>query len=187
MKQVILLLALLPAAACTAARAHVAPEEHPALVVPPVPPRVIEPLPVDPPPLDPVNDLPSAPPNPPRPRPQNREPTRAADPKTETKPPETPPADPTAPVAPLPVPPLRTSGTPDGPEATQQIRDTIERAWKLLGKVDYQALKADSRQNYDNAKSFIKQAEDALKANNLEGAKSLANRAETIAKLLFGG
>ena len=124
---------------------------------------------------------------PPRPRPQNREnrpPSTEA--KPEAKPPDTPPTDPSATPTTAPVPPLRPLGTSDGPETVQQIRETIDRAWKLLGKVDYQALKPDSRQNYDNAKSFLKQAEDALKANSAEVAKSLANRAETIAKLLAG-
>ena len=192
MKKLTLLLALLvPAAACTAARAEVQPEEHPALAVPPVPPRVIEPLPAEAPPIEPVGDLPSTPSNPPRTRPQ-REPTRPAniDPKTEAKPPEKTTTDPAVaqpPPSTQPVPPLRTPGTSDGPETAQQIRDTLDRAAKILGKVNYQALKADSRQNYDNAKSFMKQAEDALKANDVESAKSLANRAETIAKLLFGG
>jgi hypothetical protein len=193
MKKLILLLALLvPAAACTAARAQVPPEDHPALVVPPVPPRVIEPLPSEPPPIDPVGDLPTAPANPPRPRPQTRDNNRPAssDPKPEAKPPDTPPTDPAAPqLAPnsQPVPALRTPGTSDGPEMARQIRDTLDRAVKMLEKVNYQALKPDSLQNYENAKSFIKQAEDALKANNVVSAKSLADRAENIAKLLAGG
>ena len=70
---------------------------------------------------------------------------------------------------------------------TRQISGTIERANKLLGSINTQALSGDRRANYDNAKSFIKQAEDALKANNLINAKSLADRAETIARALTGG
>lgn len=191
----LLLLALLvaPALGCTAARAQVQPEDHPALLVPPVPPRAIDPLPAEPPPIEPVGELPSAPSAPPRPRPQNREPNKpaASDPKSESKPAEAPPPDPASgqPAAQStpPVPPLRTPGTPDGPELAKQVRDTLDRATKILGNVDYQALKSDSRANYDNAKSFMKQAEDMLKANNPVAAKLLADRAENIAKQLAGG
>jgi hypothetical protein len=188
MKKVLLLLALvLPAAACTAARAQVPPEDKPALVVPPVPPRAIEPLPAEPPPIEPVGDLPSAPANnTPRARPPHREGNRppATDPKSEAKPPDPPPTDP-APTPAQPVPPLRTQGASESD--TKQVLDTLDRAVKTLGKVDYQALKSDSRANYDNAKSFIKQAEGALKANDVASAKLLAERAENIAKLLAGG
>jgi hypothetical protein len=193
MNKVILLLALLvPAAGCAAARAQVPPEDHPALVVPPVPPRAIDPLPPETPAIEPVGDLPAAPStNPPRPRPQPRETNRPAnnDTKPDAKPPETTPTEPpagTTPAPTAPVPPLRPPGTPDGPEMAKQVRDTLDRAEKLLGKVDYRALKSDSRANYDNAKSFMKQAEDLLKANNLVAAKLLADRAENIAKQLGG-
>ena len=70
---------------------------------------------------------------------------------------------------------------------TRQISGTIERANKMLGSLNIQTLNGDRRANYDNAKSFIKQAEDALKVNNLISAKSLADRAETIARALTGG
>lgn len=69
----------------------------------------------------------------------------------------------------------------------RQISGTIERANKMLGSLNIQTLNGDRRANYDNAKSFIKQAEDALKGNNLTNAKSLADRAETIARALTGG
>jgi hypothetical protein len=188
MKKLILMLALLvPAAACASARAQVQPEEHPALEVPPVPPRHIEPLPVEPPEIELVADLPSSTPaNPPRPRPNAPEPNnRSTDPKGEAKP-DTP-TDPAAtpPVTP-PVPPLR-QGTVDGPELERQVRDTLERAGKMLDKVNPGSLNDERRANYEYAKSFMKQSEDEIKAKNLTSAKSLADRAETIAKLLAGG
>jgi hypothetical protein len=188
----LLLLALaLPAAACTATRAQVPPEDHPALVVPPVPPRVIDPIPAEAQPIEPVGELPAAPAAPPRPKPPARENRPAnSESKPDPKPPETPATDPAAgaqqPPAAAPVPPLRTSGTGDGPEMAKQVRDTLDRASRMLNNVDYQALKPDSRANYDNAKSFLKQAEDMLKANNLVAAKLLADRAENIAKQLGG-
>src|SRR5688572_25011691 len=171
MRRLLLLALLVPAAACASARAATLHDDHPALFVPPAPPRTIEPLPVEPPTIEPVADLPNTTPAaPPRPRPQ-REPNNkpgASDPKPESKPPETP-TDPAAAGQPAaqPVPPLRTPGDPDGPEMTRQISGTIERANKMLGSVNIQTLNGDRRANYDNAKSFIKQAEDALKVNNL--------------------
>jgi hypothetical protein len=192
MKRTLLLLALaLQAAACTAARAQVPPEDRPALVVPPVPPRVIDPIPAEPPPIEPVGELPAAPANPPRPKPPAREQNRPAnsDSKPDPKPAETPATDPATtaqPPAAPPVPPLRTAGTGDGPEMAKQVRDTLDRASRMLNNVDYQALKPDSRANYENAKSFMKQAEDMLKANNFVAAKLLADRAENIAKQLGG-
>jgi len=184
MKKIILLLALLvPAAACASARAEVKPEEHPALEVPPVPPRNIGPLPVEPPPLQPVAEMPPyiPPVAPPRPRPA-REPNNRADPKGETKPAETPVE---APVAP-PVPPLR-QGTEDAKELERQVRETLDRANKMLGGINPDSLNEERKANYNYAKSFIEQAEAEIKASNLTSARSLADRAERIAKLLTGG
>ena len=58
-KLVLVLTLVLPAAACATTRAQVQPEEHPALEVPPVPPRQIDPVPVDPPPIPAVAEMPS--------------------------------------------------------------------------------------------------------------------------------
>ena len=186
MKKLLMLALLLPLGACASARAQVQPEDHPALEVPPVPPRHIEPLPVEAPTIELVTDLPVSPPSPPRPRPAtSREPNNktAADPKGESKPETS--TDPATPAAP-PVPPLRPQGSAEGPELQRQIRESLDSAQKVLNSVDYQSLNDERRANYDYAKSFIKQAEEALKANNLTSAKSLAERAETIAKLLAG-
>jgi hypothetical protein len=187
-KRLILLLALLlPAAACASARAEVKPEEHPALEVPPVPPRQIDPLPVEPLPLEPVGNLPSEslPTNPPRVRPNRETNHRGGEAKPDSKPPEAAPAEPTSPVAP-PVPPLR-HGATDGPELERQVRETLDRANKLLSNINPDSLNEERRTNYDYARNFIKQSLDAIKANNLTGAKALAERAENIAKLLAGG
>lgn len=184
-KALLLLALLLPAAACASARAQIQPEEHPALEVPPVPPRQIDPLPVEPLPLEPVGTLPSEnlPAQPPRPRPSREPNNRSADPKADPKPPETTP-DPAAVAAP--VPPLR-QGATDGPELERQVRETLDRANRMLNGINPETLNEERRTNYDYAKSFIKQSLDAIKANNLTGAKALADRAENIAKLLIGG
>lgn len=184
MKKIFVLIALvLPAAACATARAHVPPEDRPALVVPPVPPRVIEPLPIlEPQAIEAVPDLPAEPASPPRPRPAA--PNRPA---TESKPevkPDTVPDPAIAPPAPPPVSQLRTPATAEAPEAARQIREVIDRATRLLNSTVRDSLSNDRQANYDAARSWLQQADEALKKNNLELAKSLADRAEQIAKLL---
>jgi hypothetical protein len=188
MKRALLLILMTGAlAGCASTRAQTPPEDHPTLAVPPVPPRVIDPLPSgEPPAIEPVTDLPGAPAAPPRPRPPAREAARP-----ETKPeakPDAPPDPATAqPPVPSPVPPLRTPGTADPAEVARQVLTVIDRTVKLLEGIDYQKLGEDRRVNYNHAKNFTKQAEEALKKNDVVLAKSLADRAETIARALAGG
>jgi len=183
-KQLVLLLILaVCAAACTAGRAQDI-EEAPTLVVPPVPPRAIEPAAsTEPMPVLPVVDN-IAPPAPAPTKPRNTAQ------KTEAKPepkPETPPETANATVPnPPPVEPLRTPTTPSGPEAEKQIRDVLNTADVMLGRVDYQKLTADRRATYDSAKNFMQQAEGALKKEDLTQARLFANRALNIAKVLEG-
>jgi hypothetical protein len=189
-RALLLLLIVLPAAACASASAKAkTPEVRPPLTVPPPPPRVIEPLPsTEAPSLEPVADLP-APPTPPSPRPRQQPPRDQAkvEPKPESKPESTTETTttPATPVA-TPVPPLRTGSTADGPEAVKQVREVIDRANRMLGSIDYRSLGNERKANYDSAKGFIKQAEDALKTGNGVFAKSLAENAERIAKELGG-
>jgi hypothetical protein len=170
--------------ACSSSRAQVRIDDAPTLVVPPVPPRVIEPVPsTEPHPIEPVPDLPTtAAVDPPKSKAPTRD--RNAE-KPGSKPeslPETSPAPP-----PQPVPPLRTSGSPVGPEiAQQQVRDVLDRARKTLSTINYEQLTQERKDNYEAAKNFITEAEAALKANNYVQAKALADRAENTAKLLSG-
>ncbi len=62
----------------------------------------------------------------------------------------------------------------------------MDRTLKLLESVDYGKLSNERKANYEAAKRFITQAEDAVKANNYVFAKSLADRAEMLAKELAG-
>ena len=185
MSRALLLLLLLPAAACASAQAKQPPIDHPSLEVPPPPPRMIEPVPsTEPPEIQPVPELPSAPATPPRPRP--RPDTKPPDAKPDAKP-ETPTETPaTPPATASPVPPLRTPGAAEGAEAARQVRDAMDRTLKLLESVDYGKLSNERKANYEAAKRFITQAEDAVKANNYVFAKSLADRAEMLAKELAG-
>lgn len=175
-------------AACATTLAQAPATRLPALEVPPVPPRVIEP---PPPPLptpqpDPVDEPPAAlPPTTAKPRPQPRDNTQ----KPETKPPDTAPAE-QPPVAaantPPAVAPLRTSRTADGVQAERQIREIIGRANGLLGKVNFQKLSAERQKAYNQAKQFIEGAEAAIRDAKFEYALELADKAETLAKELQG-
>ena len=183
--QKLLLLVLLGAslAGCASTRAQVV-EDQPALVVPPVPPRSIEPpRVVEPPPAEPAVEPPPTPTT--TFKPANRSPRQNAE-KQESKPPDVPP-DTTVPANPSPVPPLRTATTPSGPEAARQIRDILERATNVLAKVDYQKLSDDRKANYNSAKNYMQQADEALKKDDLTLARSFADRAENIAKVLESG
>jgi hypothetical protein len=169
------------ASACATTRAQT-PVTRPPLEVPPVPPRVVEPvLPPQAPQLEPVEDLPTTPSAPPRQRAARDSSPRETQ-KTEPKPAETPPTSEVNP----PVSPLRTTRTADAIQAERQIRDIIGRANGLLGRVNYQKLSAERRKAYDQCKQFIDGAEAAIKDAKLEYALELADKAETLAKELQG-
>lgn len=169
-------------AACASAQAK-SPQALPNLEVPPAPTRVVEATPQpEPAQPEPVSELPAPTPSSPRPRPPAREKT-----KPEPKP-ETPPAEPPAAAPPVaPAPQLSTPATADRAEASRQVRDILERAKKALASVDYQRLTSARRAEYDRANLMIKEAEEAVKAENFPYGKSLADKADQIAKELQGG
>jgi hypothetical protein len=180
-KALVLLLMVAATAACGSARAQVI-EDQPTLVVPPVPPRTIDPLPAtEPPAIEPVPELSSSPAPSPKPK--------AAAPRNEAKPdpkPEVPPDTnaSSGTTSPPPVEPLRTPTTPSGPEAMRQIKESLARTDNVLSRVDYQKLTPDSRATYEAAKSFMLQADEALKKDDINQARAFALRAENIAKKL---
>jgi len=176
---------LLPVGACASAQAK-APLETVPLDVPPVPPRVIDPAPVEPPPIPLVEDLPPPSPSPTAPaRPRPPRDSSRPEPKGDNRP-DAPEPEPAAQPAPTLVAPLRTNTAATGPEAERQIRDTINRARGLLETVDARTLSDDRKATYDSAKDSIVRAEEALKSLNMVLARSLADRAETFAKLVSG-
>jgi hypothetical protein len=179
---ILLIVVALSAAGCATRKAH-AIEDTPTLAVPPVPPRTIEPQPVEEPPrIEPIaepNTVAAPPPaRAPKPRPSEPRPAEA-----KPDPPETAGATPPPP----PVAPLRTPTSPTGADAARQVRDTITRAESLLKQVDYQKLSNDRRVTYDSAKNFIQQSEEKLKQEDFQLALSFATRAETIAQTLQNG
>jgi hypothetical protein len=176
-------LALL-ASACSAAQAR-QPIERPALEVPPVPPRLIEPMPQPPekpPAPDPVPEANTAPAASTRKQAQQPRETNKPDPKPEAQAPTDLPAAP--PPTPA-VPPLRTPNTaPDNAEASRQVREAVDRAKRSLDSVDYRLLTREQQELYNQAKLFLQQSEDKLKTSDFELARNYADRAEQIAKQL---
>lgn len=167
--------------------------DSPPLAAPPAPARVVETVdaaPVAPAPLPLVEEPPRQPIRPPAgPSPTPRVgtvPSRAQ----ETPRSEPPPADPPTQAVeapPKPAPTLQT--TPAGAEAEVEraIRTVIVRTNADLGRVDYRRLNQDARSQYDTAKRFIQQAEEALRPpRNLVFARNLVDKAAALAAQLAG-
>jgi hypothetical protein len=166
------------AASCAKAQARTEPV-MPVLAPPPPPPRVVEtyidePVPtIEPSPGDSaLLTPPSRPPmKPPAPRqePAKPEPVRIIEP-------ERPPSSTAA---------LTLKPAPGGEGKTEaSIRALIGRASRDLQRVNYAALDADGRAQFDTARRFMQQAEDALKAASLAFAGKLADKAATMAAVL---
>lgn len=182
-----LVLISLFASACLTTRAADAKREP--LVVPPAPPRVIAPA------QEPEEPRPVSEPEPVPPLPRASRTVREA-PRSETKPApaaETAPAPgPTesesavTPPPTAPPPELRTVETPDEAKALQLLNETISRAGRTLSTIDYRALPRPSQIQYDMAKRFIEQSEEAMKTRNYTAAQLMAEKAATIAKELAG-
>jgi outer membrane biosynthesis protein TonB len=183
----VLPLAGLAVGACASASANPT-VDRPALVVPPPPPRVIEPAPEPLP--EPVSDIPPAPsPTPPSRTGRARDTTpktseTKVDPKAEAPKPVEPIIEPVAPPPQQPPPQLRTPDTADSSGAAKVIRATIDRARLLLNSVDYGPLNKERKKAYNDAKLFLQQAEDGLKQGNVVFAQGVATKAETLAREL---
>ena len=164
---------------CSSAKAQVVLPESAPLTIPQAPPRVVVP---------PASELPAAvvetptatattSANPPatssRP---NRDPRPA--PQPANPPAATPPPAPTTPAT-----PLETQANQSELERT--TRGLLASANGALEKINYQTLSADGKAQYDAAKRFTKQSDDALKAKNIVYAWQLADKANTIATLLL--
>lgn len=159
---------------CAKMQARTVPD-GPALQVPMPPAREIvaaldpPPLPVEEPIVPPAPVV--APPAvPPRPAPP---PARAARPE--------PPAEPPAPrIEP------RTLRAPGDVAREGAVRERLNGATGDLGRVDYGKLGAAARSQYDQARRFLRQAEQAIKDQNLAFAATLADKAATLAADLAG-
>jgi len=176
-------LAALPLAGCTHAQAKATPDMPP-LAMPAPPPRDVEPSDVEaPPPVPLVAEPAHSAPARPRPAPAPKsEPPKAEPPKPEPPAAEAPkPAEEPKPPTTLQTTPIAAEG-----EVERGIRASLQRATTDLNRIDYRVLNTDARTQYDTAKRFVRQAEDNLRTKNLVFAKSIAEKAATIAAQLAG-
>jgi len=104
--------------------------------------------------------------------------TRPAERQAQPQPATTPEPTPT----PTPPPVLQT--TPDVTGLEQKARTQISNALRDLDKITYKNLNADARLQYDTARQYVGQAEDALKMKNYVFANQLAEKAAVLAGLL---
>jgi hypothetical protein len=170
------------AAACTRAHAKTTLDSPP-LDMPASPPREVEPSDVETPspvplPQEPAhNALPR--PAPAREQPRT-EPPRPEPPKPDPAPPEPPkPEEPPKPPTLLQTTPAIAEG-----EMERTIRATLARATSDLNRIDARRLNTDARTQYDTARSFVRQADAAVRAKNLLFAKNLAEKAAVLAAQL---
>jgi hypothetical protein len=162
--------------------------EPPRLNVPLPPPRVVETVVVEtpvpaPPPEAPPAEVPAT-----RTIPAPPRPTRAESPR----PAESPKAD-VAPVEPVgprheePKPsPLQAVPAQQEGKVEAEVRGMLKKASADLSRVDYRALGSTERTQYEQAKAFVTQAEDALRVKQLVFARALADKAATLATQLLG-
>lgn len=169
---------------CLRAKAKTLPDAP--LDVPAPPTHDVEPIEVEaPPPLglvqEPARNAP----------PRARPPATREQPKAEPAKPDAPPLvgepakaleEPARPTT-----TLQTTPPASEVEVERSIRASLMRANVDLGRVDYRQLNKDARTQYDTAKRFVNQADEALRSKNLVFAKSLADKAATLAAQLAGG
>jgi hypothetical protein len=161
--------------------------DGPPLAVPAPPPRVLAPVEE----LIPLPETPATPAETPAPAPPARArtpPRRGTGTGTEPEPrPDVPAASPPAAAAPpVAEPPRELRPAPSAADAAQEkkIQDVIVRAGRDLMRIDYRRLSAQGREQYDQAKQFSEQAEQALTDRNFVYALTLADKAATLAGAL---
>jgi hypothetical protein len=186
----LLLLPLLAAAAaggCATAGAKGEPATT-LLDVPLPPARVLVPPP--PPAQDPPADAGAAPADKGPGPVSGRKPqpvSRPASPKKEPVEPSPAAGAPVAPSPPAAQPPTLEQPQPGKPDATEgQVKATIAKAKSDLDKVDYKGLNPDGKAQYDTAKRFIDEANQALGQKNLVYALKVADKAAGLAAGLLG-
>lgn len=85
-----------------------------------------------------------------------------------------------------PVTTLQVMPTDRDAESETRIRGLLQAATADLNRVDYRKFERDVQVQYDTVKSFMRQAEDALKSKNLVFAQTMAEKAATLAGQLPG-
>jgi hypothetical protein len=181
----VLLLGAALASGCARTQAKTTPD-NPPLDMPAPPQRDIEPNEADQPlPLE----LPTEPARstiPPRVTPQTRTESPRSEPKPEAPPPAEPPPPATAEEPARAPSNLQTIPAAEEAALEKSIRAAMSRAQRDLNRVDYRSLNQEVRDQYESAKSLIRQADDAIRVKNLTFARSVAEKAATIAAQLAG-
>lgn len=172
------------ASGCIRGQARTTPNLPP-LDVPLPPPRLVEAAEEVPPP-EPLT-LPAEPVRSALPPPRPRTPPAPAQQTESSKQPE-PPKPPEEPKEPKPpgATTLRTTPTQQEGELERRTRGLLLEATSNLNRIDYGRLNPDAKGQYDSAKGFVRQAEDALRTQNLVFASYLADKAATLAAQLRG-
>jgi len=170
------------AAGCAKARAATVPDGPP-LAMPLPPPRVF--APIDEEPLAAVPAVAETPAAEAPQLPQSRPPRRATTAPPEPEKTEPTPAPPPA-LAPEPPRELRAASTPADAEAERKVRAMLGLASRNLAQVDYRKLSVAGREQYDQAKSFGEQADEAIGQRNYVFAETLADKAAKLATELLG-
>lgn len=152
----------------------------PDLEVPPPPPRNVDPPDTSVPQPVTLVDAPARTVERPRatppPAPREAKPEPRPEPAVESKPPEDS----------RPVTTLQTTPTDRDAEFEKRIRGFLQAANADLNRVDYRKLEPEVQMQYDTVKSFVRQAEEALKSKNLVFAETMAEKAATLANQLPG-
>jgi 2-oxoglutarate dehydrogenase E2 component (dihydrolipoamide succinyltransferase) len=165
-------LAALAGAGCAARTATGVQASPLALEIPAPPPRVVvppEPEAPEPPPA-PAGDAAPAPKAPRRPQP--------APPRSESRP------EAARPALPAPAPTLEQALPASPSDMVRRVREQLNLAQRDLDRVDYTGLDADRRAQYDTAKRFVAEAEQALRDKNLVYAAKVAEKAAGLAASL---
>jgi hypothetical protein len=71
-------------------------------------------------------------------------------------------------------------------ETERRVRDLLTKGVRDLDLVETGSLSPGAKTQYDSARRFVAQAEEALKAGNLVFAEQLANKAAALAAGLRG-
>ena len=180
------------ASGCAKAQAARTTPDGPPLEMPASPPRDVETTETEAPPPMPLPQEPArnAPPRTrtaPTPPPGETRPQPARPEAPKPEPPPAPAPPPTPPIEePRPASTLQTKPTGEESDVERGIRASLNRAMNDLNRVDYRMLNSDARSQYDSAKLFVRQAEDAVRKKNLEFAKTLADKAAALAAQLAG-
>ena len=185
----VMALVALIASGCAKTQAARTTPDGPPLDMPAPPPRDVEANATDVPAPMPLPQEPARNSTPPRPRPAPPRETRPEPARPEPPKPEPAPEPPKpAPAAEDSKPASTLQTKPAGQEGDVErgIRLTLTRATTDLNRVDYRTLNADARTQYDYAKRFIRQAEDAVRQKNLVFAKTVADKAAALAAQLSG-